>query len=827
MWVTIALIVVSILYSAYMSRKNQPRAAIFEDGDFPTADEGTPQYVVFGDCWSADWCVIAWGNQRNKKVKKGGALNKRTIGYRYFATIQMGLGRGPLNAITVLRIGDKPAWAGSITANGTIYIDKFNLFGGDEGQGGIVGPAMVLMGGRTQEAPALLRQLLGDAATGCRGVATILFDGMLCAMSKAPQPWMVRHWRTTEGWDQPAWYPEKALILLRNEEADVSEYPAAQRDALRTIHAMNGAHMLVEVATSRAWGRGMDMSEIDLDSYKAAADQLYDEGFGLCLRYTRGGSLDDFVQQVLDHISAAQFVSTSTGLLTLRLIRDDYVVADLPTFTYDSGLLAFEDMESSTDEEINVMIGNYTDPVRRESRQVRARNAGAVQATGSNVSTTRDYPGLPVWSLAQRVVERDLRVKTGGRKSYKVTLDRRGRDIEPAGVFVVQAPEDGVDQIVLRVAKIDRGRLTDGKIVITCALDVFGLSAVRLTTPPGSTYVPPASGAQPATAQRLFELSYRDLARTLSAGDLAATFNTAGFVGAVGKRPSVGTEDFGLATRTGIAEFSVVADVECTPYGRLATAIGRTTTEIQLVGASELDDVEVGSAAMLDDEAVRIEAIDRATGMVTIARGCADTVPTAHAAAAVFWAYDGEMGVDPTPRAIGTTVDAKLIARASGDQLDPALASTMSLTVALRAALPYPPGRLRINDEREPASATGVISVTWAERNAITQGAALFDTEANTFAAPTDVRYALRFLNTLHEVIVEKLDIAGAAATVVLDHSGSTTMELYAISNNGQSRQKHERTFTYTPPVGQVVSTITTGSYSPVETVIDGGEVSP
>nr|WP_308006609.1 hypothetical protein [Xanthomonas albilineans] len=72
MWVSIALILVSVLYSAYMARKNQPRAAIFEDGDFPTADEGTPQYVVFGDCWSADWCVIAWGNQRSRKVKKGG-----------------------------------------------------------------------------------------------------------------------------------------------------------------------------------------------------------------------------------------------------------------------------------------------------------------------------------------------------------------------------------------------------------------------------------------------------------------------------------------------------------------------------------------------------------------------------------------------------------------------------------------------------------------------------------------------------------------------------------------------------------------------------------
>lgn len=832
MWIVqLAIVIASILYSAYAARKNKPKAAQFEDGDFPTADEGTPQYVVFGDCWSADWYVLAWGNQRSKKIKKGGLLNKRTIGYKYSATLQMGLGRGPVNGILAIRVGDKPCWAGMVAANMSIYIDKYDLFGGNSGQGGIQGTLQVLLGGPAQTPPALLAGLLGADATGCRGVTTLLYDGILCAMSKSPQPWMIRHWRTTAGWEGAAWYPAKAQIELRNDDADLSEYTSAGMAAagLRFIRAMNAAHILVEAATNRGWGRGMDMSELDLDSYTAFADLLYSEGFGLCLRYTRGGSLDDFIQQVLDHVGAAQYVSARTGLLTVKAIRNDYVVADLPAYGYDSGLLAFEDVDSSSDDDTNVVIVNYTDPVLREDRQVRARNAGAVQATGSSIATTRDYPGIPTWQLAQQVAERDLRSLNSGVKPYKVTLDRRGRVLEPASVFVLQAPEDGIDQIVLRVLKIERGNLRDGRIVVTCATDVFGLSAARISMPPGSAYVPPANGAVPATAQAAWELSYRDLARALGVAELAALPATAGYVGAVGKRPSSQTEDFALATRVGSADYAEVAEVECTPYAHLAAAIGLADTAIGLLGGSDLDDLAAGSAMLIGTEIVRVDAIDAAAGTATIARGCAHTVPVAHPAATDAWGYDDTLGVDPAVRVAGTTVNLKLLTRASGAQLDAAQAGAMSVSVAGIAALPYPPGRVRVAGVAEPASISGTIDVTWTHRNAAAQGAALIDHDAASITPAADVRYGLRFLDSTGAVLAEKLDTAGTSASAVLAVAAGTlvTMQLYAINNVGASQQRHVRQFAYTPPAGTTSSAITASTWTvgADATIIDGGDL--
>lgn len=70
----IAMLVISTLIQMALAPKQQgPVPTAFEDIDFPQADEGTPQSVVFGDCWSGDWMVLAVGNYRVEEIKaKGG-----------------------------------------------------------------------------------------------------------------------------------------------------------------------------------------------------------------------------------------------------------------------------------------------------------------------------------------------------------------------------------------------------------------------------------------------------------------------------------------------------------------------------------------------------------------------------------------------------------------------------------------------------------------------------------------------------------------------------------------------------------------------------------
>ena len=93
---------------------------------------------------------------------------------------------------------------------------------------------------------------------------------------------------------------------------------------------MNPAHIIHECLTDQLWGMGTPVAALDDAAFREAADTLFDESFGLSMIWVRQTSIENFVQEVLDHINAVLFSDPATGLLTLKLIRNDYVEADLP-----------------------------------------------------------------------------------------------------------------------------------------------------------------------------------------------------------------------------------------------------------------------------------------------------------------------------------------------------------------------------------------------------------------------------------------------------------------------------------------------------------------
>lgn len=75
MWEAIFYLAASLLITAIMTPKTKIAAqtpAAFEDFDFPQADEGTPQAVYFGECWSTSWMVLDVGDYRATPIQKKG-----------------------------------------------------------------------------------------------------------------------------------------------------------------------------------------------------------------------------------------------------------------------------------------------------------------------------------------------------------------------------------------------------------------------------------------------------------------------------------------------------------------------------------------------------------------------------------------------------------------------------------------------------------------------------------------------------------------------------------------------------------------------------------
>ncbi len=667
----------------------------------------------------------------------GGKSEPVVIGYRYYFGIHMGLGRGEYDEIVEIKVGEKVAWSGSVTTNQSIQINNPDLFGGDKGEGGIKGRLDVMFGGATQTVNAKLAAMLGGLVPAFRGVATLFYDGLVTSLNPYPKAWSIRHRRALKGWDGEAWYPEKAVITMTDAETG------------RTIKAMNPAHILYELETNRDWGRGKPRERLDDAAYRAAADTLYAEGFGLCLRWVMSDSIESFAGSVLNHIGGNLFTSRTTGLRKLTLVRDDYSVADLPLFTMDSGLISIEeDDNSNSAESVNEVIVTWKNPIDNTERTARERNSAAIRAAGGRIiSTDSNYIGIPIYAFAARIAKRDLRAKVYS-KRWKLVLDRRARDIEPGAAFRFSVPSRGLNNIVVRAGIInDGGANGKGEIAITAVLDVFGLPATSFSAAVSPGWVPPNTAPQAIVTRRLVESTWRDLVRSIDGANLQLVGSTSSYLGALALRPASLSLNYEIQTKVGAASFATRSSGSFCPSALIvgAIAIAQGPTNISLTSVIDLDLVTIGSSAYIDDECVRIDALDLTALTATIARGCIDTVPASHAAGARLWVIENFGGGDPTEYTSGTTVQARLLTHTSSGTLDPSLAGTDSLLIGQRQARPYPPGNLKLNGVAYPASVTGQVTVSWAHRDRLLQSDQLIDTTQGSIGPEPGTTYRVRF----------------------------------------------------------------------------------
>jgi hypothetical protein len=68
----LVFLVASVAIQAILVKTPSTKPAALEDFDFPQVNEGTPQAVFFGDCWTDGWMVLWYGNYRTSKITKGG-----------------------------------------------------------------------------------------------------------------------------------------------------------------------------------------------------------------------------------------------------------------------------------------------------------------------------------------------------------------------------------------------------------------------------------------------------------------------------------------------------------------------------------------------------------------------------------------------------------------------------------------------------------------------------------------------------------------------------------------------------------------------------------
>lgn len=719
----------------------------------------------------------------------GSSSKSQTVGFRYSFDIHFGIAKA-IDGILALRASGKTAWTGNATTNQTIAINAPNLFGGDKGEGGIQGTLDLMLGAEDQPQNARLVAALGGLVPNFRGFAGGFFSGLVTSINPYPKKWELLRYRQLAGWDGAVWYPETCAINLVGGQ----------------VRAMNPAHILYEVYTNRENGLGIDRSMLDDAAFRAAALTLYNEGFGLCISWKRSsGTLAGFRDQVCEHIGAYCGPDRNTGLITLKLFRDDYIVDDLPLFDEDSGLLSIDDEEvSSALIAPSQLFVEYTDPITGEIRRARAVNQAIAQRQGGPSAETVNYPWLPTADLAARVAQRDMRIKASNLRKYKVRLDRRASSIGPGDAFRVRSLKRGIEALVVRAGRIEDGTLAGGAITITALQDVFGMPATSFVAVPPSGYVPPNRTPTAPTLRRLIEVPYRELAGQLDQANLALVDVTAAWLSTLAARPTGLSLSYTLVTRPGSSGAFVERGTgDWCPTALLVNAlpIGEGPSVVTLTNALDLDLVTVGQAALLDDEIVRVDAIDLVAGTATLGRGCADTVPAAHAAGARVWFYDGFEGVDEVEYSSGVSMQAKLLTNTSEGQLAEGLASTDSLALAGRQGRPYPPGQFRIGGSYWPASIEGDIVLTWAHRDRLSQADQMIDTTIGNIGPEAGTTYSCRLLRAdTSAVLTTQTGLTGTTATLTTTYVGQVIAEIWSTRAGIESLQRQRWQFGHTNP---------------------------
>lgn len=849
----------------------------------------------------------------------GGKGGSSKIGYKYFMGAHLVLCHGPVDSVTRILFGERVAATPAATSSQQIYIDKYELFGGENREGGVQGYVDIMMGDEDQPINNYLSQVVGGTTTTVNSSGSpIIFaviepassaDGTVTGMTKlwltdsdgnnvtenppstagsstvytmtitpnsngsttyvvqktvtttsssktttlysgtdasgettdydAANDKFVRNSTTTSDTDAltgvetqtttitsshiPAYRGVLSLVFRNFMFAAMNPYFKSVWVGVKRIlkgwenntvwysakaaigdYDMNPAHIIYQVMTDSRFGMGTDTSNLNDTVFKAAADQLYTEGFGLSLQWNTQTSIKDFIQEICNTINAVVRINILTGLYELILIRDDYDIADLVELNVDNATLtSFQ--RAAWGELCTEVIVQYTGR-DEEQTTIAVQDYAALAAQGMPNSTTKEYPGIREDALAVRVGQRDLAVLSSPLAKITIKCDRRMYAHEVGDVFALTWTPRSISQAAFRITKIDKGNLLKGEITIDAVEDVFGLPDSSYATAQVTTWVDPVKAAHVLAYTKLVESPYWDVIRNISAANFATLPSDYGFVQFLAQYGSGSANSFniyGAASDTTTA-YTKLGGAAFAPRATVSRTLTKVATTVAYVGAVGIDTTCVGQYAYIDDEAVSILSVNETAGTMTVGRGVLDTVPATHAVGAPIWVAEST-AYDYTVRESAEKVYYRGLPITSLGELSIGSATAVNITLSGRSQRPFPPGQFKIDGNWYPgnmASPAGSITVTWAHRNRLTQTVTLQDYTTASIATEAGVTYTLVVMTQAGTVLRTYAGLTSASQVYTVAEALADgqlqvlRFQLYSVRDSLQSWQIHDHIIT-------------------------------
>jgi len=691
------------------------------------------------------------------------------VGYWYSAGMHYCACYGPVDAVLQVRVGDRIAWNGSQTDSGTISINKESLFGGESREGGLRGTLKVKMGKPTQTSADFKGS---GTKPAYRGILSLLWNGYYSALNPYMKPWAFKVKRILKGWhNDSCWYPEKAVITISG------------------VDHMNPAHIIYQCLTDPEWGMGYPTSSIDDVAFTEAADQLYTEAFGLSLMWNQQGKVQNFINEVLDHIHGVVRNDPATGKFVLKLVRNDYVAGDLEEFDESSIMEVEEYARISWGETINEVTVKYIDQVNGKMSAVTVHELANVQSQGAVISKTNQYSGIGNYDLAIKVAMRDLKMASSPLAKFKLKINRMAWRLLPGDVFKISFPKLGVESVVLRVMDCSIGTLDSNVVTVSAMEDVFALpSAVYVGQEPIG-WEDPANEPAESPSRLVTEMPYWTLARNLGTADFATVNDEDCYLCVLAEKPSSDALAYRLHTRIDPAAFVDKGGNTHCPSATITNSMDYNDIAIDYINASNIDVVVVGSLAVIKSaagyECVKVSSIDIDNDSLTVSRGVLDTVPIPHEADSIIYFAQGFEATDRIVYLDTEEVDVKVQTTTGRGVLDIDDAPVDSVIMGNRFARPYPPARLRFYQsyygsfQAYPGWIVGELQIDWRHRDRTQQTADLIDGSSASIGPEAGVTYTLQIFGGAGTLLREITGITADTYTYAKATEESDTIGIY------------------------------------------------
>jgi len=473
-WAIVKIAIMTAIYYAIAElTKKDPKDIRYEPDtfDFPQIKEGTKYPIIAGTCWQTA-PVVGWFGDiyiYSMRIGLDHTAQEVYLNLYYYGAIHI-LAQGFCDGIVQVKVGDLVIWPDSTDkkslnadAATSAYIALPELYGGIHqhngqitGRGGISGLVDFQYGLPGQVLNDYLTSVRGSYISANRGLTTAILRRPYIGLSTSIQQWKYLIKRTahlTTGEEQ--WYPAKATIRS---------------------YEINPVHWLREIYTDTEWGLGYPTTIFDNTALEAAADAIYDEGFGLCIKWEGDQTLEDHVKDVLRYINAVIREDYSTGQFEIKLIRDDYVLGDLEEFD-ETDINAVEGYSRGTIHKVPdvtyVKYWNLYDnlPITIPNHDMALVAVQNEMLIPNNV----DYTGVVNDNLAGQLAARDQHQISAFPAVMKIKAKRTMAHLMAGDVFKMSWPPLGIISMVVRVLTPHYGTLTDGEVSFDCVEDIFGM----------------------------------------------------------------------------------------------------------------------------------------------------------------------------------------------------------------------------------------------------------------------------------------------------------------------------------------------------------------